>query len=52
MDEDVEKYVDDDSGNEMHGIANDATIVRGKFTRARFFNGSGSIEIPYNDAMP
>ena len=51
MDEDVEKNVDDDSGNEMHGIANDVTIARGKFTRARYFNGTGNIEIPHNDVM-
>ena len=51
MDEDVEKNVDDDSGNEMHGIANEVTIAPGKFTRARYFNGKGNIEIPHNDVM-
>ena len=51
MDEDVEKYVDDDSGIEMHVIANNVTIARGKFTRARYFNGGGNIEIPHNDVM-
>ena len=51
MDEDVEKNVDDDSGNEMHGIANNVTIAPGKFTRARYFNGKGNIEIPHNDVM-
>ena len=51
MDNYAEKYVDDDSGNEMHGTANNVTIARGKFARARYFNGTGIIEIPHNDVM-
>ena len=51
MDDVEEKYVDDDSGKEMHGTANGPKIARGIFTRGRYFNGTGNIEIPHNDAM-
>ena len=51
MDDVEEKYVDDDSGKEMHGTANGPKIARGIFTRGRYFNRTGNIEIPHNDAM-
>ena len=51
MDDVEEKYVDDDSGKEMHGIANGPRIARGIFTRGRYLNGTGNIEIPHNDAI-
>ena len=50
MDDVAEKYVDDDSEKEMRGTAKSSAITHGKFTRVRYFNGEGTIEIP-NDAM-
>ena len=39
MDDLAEKYIDNDSGKEIHGTAKRSAITRGKFTRARYFNG-------------
>ena len=51
MDKGADKYIFDDSGNEMHGTANSVITAGGKFGRARSFNAKGTIEIPHNDAM-
>ena len=51
MDDVAEKYVDDDSEKEMRGTAKSSAITHGKFTRARYFNGEGIIQIPHNDTM-
>ena len=48
MDEENGNYVDDDSGNEMHGVAStDVVTARGKFTRGRYFDSNGLINIPH-----
>ena len=48
MDEENGNYVDDDSGNEMHGAAStDVVTARGKFTRGRYFDSNGLINIPH-----
>ena len=52
MDEENGNYVDDDSGNEMHGVAStDVAVTRGKFTRGRYFDGNGLINIPHQTVM-
>lgn len=51
MDEENGNFVDDDSGNEMHGVAKGPVASRGKFTRARYFNNGGIIEVPNNPTM-
>jgi len=52
MDEDTNHFVDDDSGYELHGTSSGAAIARGKFSRGRYFSGSGgNIVIPHKQAM-
>ena len=54
MDEEQNNYVDDDSGNELHGVATPTTKVRrGKFTRGRYFSSSTTddITIPKSPIM-
>ena len=52
MDEEDGKYVDDDSGNEMHGVAStDVVAARGKFTRGRYFDSNGLINISHQPVM-
>ena len=51
MDDVAEKYVDDDSGKEMHGTAESSAVTRGKFTHTQYFHSGGKIEIPRNDVM-
>ena len=52
MDEENGNYVDDDSGNEMHGVAStDVVTARGKSTRGRYFDSKGLINIPHRPVM-
>ena len=49
MNEEIEKRVVDDSGNEMHGVATSAVMpTEGKFSRGRYFNSNGHIAIPHH----
>jgi len=53
MDEQEKNNVDDDSGNELHGMATSTTKVsRGKFTRGRYFSStSDNIIVPKSPLM-
>ena len=52
MDEENGNYVDDDSGNEMHGVASaNVVAARGKFTWGRYFDSNGLINIPQRPVM-
>ena len=52
MDEENGNYVDDDSGNEMHGVASaNVVVARGKFTWGRYFDSNGLIKIPQRPVM-
>ena len=52
MDEENLGYVDDSSGNELHGKVSLAQVARGKFTRSLHFDGRGGlIEIPHSPVL-